>query len=104
MALIWMGSHGARGGARHGWGTVGVGLGTTGTSHRSPVSPTECAYLTVVAVSRWRVQRDSPDIIHNLQMQSVAPVRPCAFPSQQNTRKEELTAPSALLFPALPFI
>lgn len=53
---------------RHSWGTVGVKLGETRASHRSQVFPFERTYLTVVAVGRWRVQRDYPEIINNLQM------------------------------------
>lgn len=105
---MWMGSQGARGCSRwwctrHGWGTVGIKLGATGASHRSQVFPFECTYLTVVAINRWRVQTDYTEIINNLQMQSVAPVRWCASPFQQNPCKEWLTAPSALLFLALLF-
>lgn len=82
---------------RPGWGTVGVSLGLTGTSYRSQVFSFECNYLTVVAISRWRVQRDCTEIMNNLQMQSVALVSWCAFLFQQDACEEWLTAPSALL-------
>lgn len=70
--MTWTASQGARGCSgrwcrRLGWGTVGVWLGVTGTSHRSQVFPFECNYSTAVAISRWRVQRNSTEIINNLQ-------------------------------------
>lgn len=82
---------------RPGWGTVGVSLGLTGTSYRSQVFSFECNYLTVVAISRWRVQGDCTEIMNNLQMQSVALVSWCAFLFRRDACEEWLTAPSALL-------
>lgn len=80
-------------------GTVGVSFGPAGASYRSQVFPFECNDLTVVAISKWRVQGDHTEIVNNLQVQSVAPLSWCAFPFQQNTRKEwHLLCSSRLCF------
>lgn len=76
VAVAWKEPEAAAGGGAGGpRGAVGGYLGMPGTRYRSQVFPFECNYWTwwlVVAVSRWRVQRNCTEIMNNLQEPGVS--------------------------------